>query len=61
MANKSFTMACAEFFGRLPGESLGDFAKELKELTDEDRAELRPMLSKALGCEIEDKAAAVVA
>lgn len=37
---------------RLEGESLVDFAKELKRLTDEDKAELVALGAKHLGVEV---------
>ncbi len=36
----SFPVAAKDFFGLLPGQSVGDFARELKSLTDEDRSEM---------------------
>jgi hypothetical protein len=43
-----FTAACREFFGQRPAQTLKEFMAEVKELTDDDRAELRPLLEKAL-------------
>lgn len=34
----TFTKAVHEFFGKLPGQSLGEFQAEIKALTAEDRA-----------------------
>ncbi len=48
----SFTIACKKFFGQKQGESLADFATELKALTDDDRAEMRTQLQEALGEEV---------
>lgn len=36
-AIKSLTARCNEFFGRHPGQSMSQFAAELKQLTPEDR------------------------
>lgn len=38
MEKKSFVAACNSFFGRLPGQTLGDFQAELKTLDTNDRA-----------------------
>jgi hypothetical protein len=38
MEKKTFVSACNQFFGRLPGQTLGDFQAELKALDDNDRA-----------------------
>ena len=35
----SFTARCRTFFGKRPGDTLMDFAKELRELTNEDKLE----------------------
>jgi len=40
MKEMSFIPACKDFFGMKHGQSLGDFMKECKELTDADRAEI---------------------
>lgn len=37
MIQMTFTKAMMDFFGRLPGQSVGDFANELKALTVVDR------------------------
>lgn len=37
----SFTAACKEFFGFKEGQSLQDFMAETKQLTAEDKAEIR--------------------
>lgn len=34
----TFTKAMMQFFGKLPGQTLGQFADELKALSAEDRA-----------------------
>lgn len=33
----SFTAACKEYFGYKPGQTLGEFMTEVKQLTPEDR------------------------
>jgi hypothetical protein len=43
MKKLTFTKACLEFFGKLPGQSLMDFGEELKALTVKDRKELSEM------------------
>lgn len=48
-----FIVACKEFFGFAPGQSLMDFKNEIKELTQKDRDELAPLLSAALGKPVE--------
>lgn len=36
----SFIHACREFFGMLPGQTLQQFAAEIKQLTPDDKQEL---------------------
>lgn len=36
----SFVVACKEYFGFHPGQTLSEFSNELKNLTDKDRADL---------------------
>lgn len=36
-----FVVACKQYFGFKPGQSLLDFKNELAELTPKDRAEIR--------------------
>ena len=48
-----FASACMKFFSKKPGETLLQFANEVKALTIEDKAELASMLSEALGVEVE--------
>ncbi len=43
MQQKSFAVACKEFFGMRPGQTLADLMAELKSLTEKDRAELTEM------------------
>ena len=44
----TFVQACKFFFGSLPGQSLMDFAQELRALTPNDKLELIEMF-KAIG------------
>lgn len=37
----SFMAACKDFFGLKSGQTSMDFAKEIKELTEEDRKDIR--------------------
>jgi hypothetical protein len=50
-----FTVACKRFFGYKQGQDIRAFAEELKQLTPEDKEELRPLLAKELGEEVEIK------
>lgn len=43
MKEMKFTTACLEFFGKKPDQSLQEFAAEMKELTEKDRADLTEM------------------
>ena len=52
MNEMGFIVACKTFFGFLPGQSLLDFKNEVAKLTPKDKAELTPMLEKALDCKI---------
>ena len=49
-----FIVACKRFFDQRKGQTLGEFVKEVKTLTPEDRQELKPLLEKELGDKIED-------
>ena len=49
-----FAAACMRFFGKKDGETIQQFAGEIKQLTPTDKAEIKPMLEKELGVEIED-------
>ena len=53
MEKMKFVTACMKFFGRKEGQNLMDFAKEVNALTPTDKAELAPLLSKALAVEVE--------
>lgn len=45
----SFIVACKEYFGFHPEQSLQEFQAEVKQLTAEDRAEMAPMLAAQIG------------
>ena len=47
----TFMAACRDFFGLKEGQTAMEFGKELKELTEADRAEIKTGLGK-LGYEI---------
>jgi hypothetical protein len=49
----SFTAAVRDFFGFLPGQTIGEFAAELKKLTADDRTEITIGL-KAVGYNVAD-------
>lgn len=42
---KSFVTRCKSFFGLLPGQTLGGFAHELGELSNQDKIELVDMFN----------------
>lgn len=48
-----FAAAAKRFFGLKDGQSLLQFAQELKGLTQKDKEELAPLLAEALGCPVE--------
>lgn len=48
----SFIAACRQYFGLKTDQKLTEFAAEMKELTDKDRAELQPLLAQALKTEV---------
>jgi hypothetical protein len=48
-----FAAACLSFFGKKPGETLNEFAVELRKLTPQDKAEFKPALEAALGQSVE--------
>ena len=50
---QSFVKACQNFFGRKPGQTLGEFAQEIKQLTQADRDELSVLLAEQLGEDVE--------
>lgn len=47
----SFVTACNRFFGRKPGQTTGEFAVELRALTEKDKADLIAMFP-SVGFEI---------
>jgi len=46
--------ALQKFFGRKQGQTLKEFAAEVKELTPEEKYELASLAAKELGEELED-------
>lgn len=40
LRHTTFVQACREFFGKLPNQTLQEFAAELRQLTPEDKAEM---------------------
>jgi hypothetical protein len=52
MENLSFMQACSKFFGKREGQTPMEFAAEVRKLTDQDRADLKPGLEKALEAKI---------
>ncbi len=52
---KSFTLisACRDFFGLLPGQTMLDFGKEYRKLSEQDKREFRAELT-AIGYAIVD-------
>lgn len=49
---KAFIIACNEYFGKLPGQTMLEFKKEVDALTPKDKAELAPLLAKHFGEEV---------
>ncbi len=49
MEQIGFAVACKKYFGLLPGQKVGEFVREIKDLTDDDRREMAPLLSAELG------------
>lgn len=54
MEQRAFVGAVKEVFGFKSGQTLKDFAVEVKQLTDGDRRELALLLSKELGVNVSD-------
>jgi hypothetical protein len=50
----AFTAAIAKYFGRKDGQSMGEFAEEIRALTPKDKEELRGMLSVALNTPVDE-------
>lgn len=48
-----FVVACSKFFGKLPTQTMSQFAEEIRQLAPKDRKDLIPELEKELGQEIE--------
>lgn len=42
---KTFAVQCMAFFGRKEGQTLAQFAAEIRQLTDTDRKELTKLLA----------------
>jgi hypothetical protein len=51
MQQMTFTAACNNYFGRKPGQNLGEFQQELKALNTEDREYFKREFAK-IGIEI---------
>ncbi len=49
METISFMIACIRFFGILENQTKLQFGQEVKQLTEKDRQELKPLLEKELG------------
>ena len=49
---KAFAAACKQFFGMRPGQPLGEFANEIKALTQPDRDEMAALMSVELEEEV---------
>lgn len=49
---KPFVAACKQYFGLKPGQTLLEFKTEVDGLTQQDKLELRPLLSAAIGEEV---------
>lgn len=37
---RTFTKTLLDYFGKKPGQTIGDFGQELKELSDEEKTQL---------------------
>lgn len=44
-----FIVACKEYFGFLPGQTLLQFKDEVSQLTPADRTEMAPLLAQLIG------------
>lgn len=44
--------ALSKFFGRLPGQSLSEFASEVRCLSNDEKTELATLAAKELGLEL---------
>lgn len=53
MEKVSFVVACKRYFGMKPEQTMGQFAQELKALTDKDRQDLKAMFP-SVGYEVTD-------
>ena len=52
----SLVVAIHKYFGKKEGQSLEGFKQEYDKLTDKDKEDVRVMLEKELGTEVEIKA-----
>jgi hypothetical protein len=41
MQKVSFAVACKQYFGMKPNQTLGEFSQELKQLTDKDKEDFK--------------------
>jgi len=48
----SISVACKKFFGQKEGQTLMQFAEEVRKLTPQDKVEMAGMLSTELGVEV---------
>jgi hypothetical protein len=51
----TFTKAVMQYFGKLPGQTTGDLAKEMGALSLDDKKDLATLLAPALGESVEVK------
>ena len=58
MAQKSFIAACREYFGFKPGQTLGEFGAEIKQLNHADKVEIAEGMRKHAGMDVADPIAA---
>lgn len=49
---KTFVIGCKMFFGLKSDQTLAQFAKEVRRLSEDDRNEMAPLLTEALGEEV---------
>lgn len=53
LKSMGFMAACKQYFGMKAGQTLADFMKEVKQLTDQDRKELKTLFP-SVGYSIND-------
>jgi hypothetical protein len=62
MANKLGAITVLKrFFGQKPGQSIGEFSEEVKQLDSKDKHELATLAAAELGVELKEEATPVVA